>query len=276
MTNVRQDQTVERMVRKLAIIWGWWRGRRARTLLYHSIADEPSDPLAVPPSLFVQQIEWLARNRFRVISTDKLRMAISQGLDLPQTIVLTFDDALHDFFDTALPVLHRYGFSATVFVPTGKVGQVSDWSKTHPLRPLMGKEQLTQLVEMGFELGSHTVTHAALPALTEQALMYELKESLAYLQRLTGRNSIPFAYPYGRAGKREQAAVREAGYTSAYLAGVLWGNGKGSDLFCLTRDVMRGDTSLARFISLVNGYLDLWRALSDFIRRFGRSRVTME
>ncbi|MBC7262109.1 MAG: polysaccharide deacetylase family protein, partial [Chloroflexi bacterium] len=124
--------------------------------------------------------------------------------------------------------------------------------------------------------GSHTVTHPSLPALDEEALMYELKESLAYLQSLTGQDSIPFAYPYGRAGKREQAAVKEVGYTSAYLAGGLWGNGKGSDLFCLTRDVIRGDTPLAEFISTVNGRADLRTALSDLARRFRGNRGSAE
>jgi peptidoglycan/xylan/chitin deacetylase (PgdA/CDA1 family) len=249
------------IVQKLTTMWGWWRGTRARTLLYHSIADDPSDPLAVPPDLFTQQVEWLVKNDFRVISTEELRKAIGQGLDLRKTVVLTFDDALCDFFHTALPVLRRFGLPATVFVPTGKIGQVSDWSSTHPRRPLMSAEQLAAAVEMGFALGSHTVTHASLPALTEKDLLYELQESLAYLQRLTGRDSIPFAYPYGRAGERERTAVKAAGYTSAYIAGGLWGNGKASDLFCLTREVIRGNTSLASFISLVNGRADLRRAL---------------
>ncbi|MBC7232560.1 MAG: hypothetical protein H5T68_04910 [Chloroflexi bacterium] len=67
---------------KLTTMWGWWRGTRARALLYHSIADDPPDPLAVPPDLFTQQIEWLVKNDFRVISTEELRKAIGQGLDL--------------------------------------------------------------------------------------------------------------------------------------------------------------------------------------------------
>lgn len=264
------------IAQKLTLVWNGWRGRRARTLLYHCIVDDPSDPLAVSPSVFAQQMEWLARHGFKVISTAELRIAIIRGLDLARTVVLTFDDATSDFFDTALPVLRRYDFCATIFVPTGKVGQVSDWSQVRPPRPLMSQEQLAQLEGLGFELGSHTVTHASLPTLGDEALVHELKESFAYLQRLTGKDSIPFAYPYGRAGKREQAAVKAAGYTSAYLAGGLWGNGKGSDLFCLTRDVMRGNTSLAQFVSLVNGRADGWVALGDLARRLRGNRASAE
>ena len=35
--------------------------------------------------------------------------------------MLTFDDGFADFHDAALPLLPRYGFTATVFVTTGWV-----------------------------------------------------------------------------------------------------------------------------------------------------------
>ncbi|MGC8786376.1 MAG: hypothetical protein ACP5Q1_03005 [Anaerolineae bacterium] len=78
-------------IAKFTRIWDGWRGKRTRTLLYHSIADDPTDPLAVSPSGFVQQMEWLAHHGFRVISTEELRRAIYQAIDLPRTVVLTFE-----------------------------------------------------------------------------------------------------------------------------------------------------------------------------------------
>jgi peptidoglycan/xylan/chitin deacetylase (PgdA/CDA1 family) len=217
--------------------------------------------------LFGQQIEWLARNGWKAMSCEALVAAIRRGLDLHKTVVLTFDDAFCDFYDTAMPVLERFGFQATVFVVTGKVGQASDWNVVSPRRPVMSESQLARVAAQGHELGSHTVTHASLPELDDAALGRELGESLAYLKGLTGRESVPFAYPYGRSGGRERRAVREAGYTSAHLAGGLWGNGRGSDVLALTRDVVARDTSLRQFARLVRGETDVARLLRDLARR---------
>ena len=41
-------------------------------------------------------------------------------------IVLTFDDAYGDFYYNAWPLLRKYGFRATVFVPTDYVGGSAD------------------------------------------------------------------------------------------------------------------------------------------------------
>jgi peptidoglycan/xylan/chitin deacetylase (PgdA/CDA1 family) len=252
-------------------IWGWLRATRARTLLYHSLSDAPLDPLAVPPGLFVQHMEWLARNGCSVISSDALVRAIREGHDLAKTVVLTFDDAFRDFYEVAMPVLTRCGFPATVFVATGRIGQSSDWGVLSPARPLMNEDELLKVASSGHELGSHTVTHVSLPSIDDATLRRELAESLSYLRSLTRRDRIPFAYPYGRCGPREHAAVGAAGYASAYLAGGLWGNGSGSDVLALTRDLVGRDTSLPQFVRLVRGETDVRRLVQDLARRRGRT-----
>ena len=252
---------------KLAAIWGWLRGTRARVLLYHSISDAPAAPLAVSVDQFHRQMLWLAQNGFRVISSSDLEVAIRQGLNLHRTVVLTFDDGVSDFFQTAAPILRRLGFTATVFVPTGKIGQTIHWSGQSVPVPLMSADQLAQIVEMGFEVGSHTVNHVSLPSADENALEYELEASLRKVQRITGGERVAFAYPFGHAGHRERIAVMRAGYSTAYLGGGLWGNGADSDLFALTREPIVDKTLLPEFIAVVRGRYDLVRLGADIRQR---------
>jgi peptidoglycan/xylan/chitin deacetylase (PgdA/CDA1 family) len=95
-----------------------------RVLIYHRIADPESSPRLDPalvsttPTVFKQQMQYLAA-RFRVVSLPDVLRAFQKGTALPEDAVLvTFDDAYADFGTTAWPVLKGLGLPATLFVPT--------------------------------------------------------------------------------------------------------------------------------------------------------------
>lgn len=48
------------------------------------------------------------------------------------------------------------------------------------------------------ELGAHTVTHTALPALPEASQREEIRQCKPELEQLLGRPVTSFAYPYGQ------------------------------------------------------------------------------
>jgi peptidoglycan/xylan/chitin deacetylase (PgdA/CDA1 family) len=254
--------------RKLAAVWGWLRGRRARVLLYHSIS-ELGVPLATPPRVFREQISWLARAAYRVISSGELIDAIRSRTDLHRTAVITFDDALNDFCETAAPILLDAGLAATVFVPTGRIGGTLSWRTVVDPMPLMSTEQLARLVELGFELGSHTAQHVDLPSLDEATMRQELQSSLQTIREVAGSERVALAYPFGRGGDREQRVAREVGYAGAYLGGGLWGNGVGSNLYAMTRVPVGGQADLRCFAALARGRSDLIRPWVDL----GRHRL---
>ena len=97
----------------------------ARTLIlcYHRVSDAPTDPwsLAVTPKNFAGQLECL---RERCIPT-RLR-DLSQTSTRRPGVVVTFDDGYADNLHNAKPLLERYEIPATVFVPTGYVGQACE------------------------------------------------------------------------------------------------------------------------------------------------------
>lgn len=72
-----------------------------------------------------------------------------------------------------------------------------------------------RLIAAGWELDSHTFTHADLTLLSGRELRRELAGSRARLRRLFGGPVNFFCYPSGRYDARVIAEVRRAGYLGA-------------------------------------------------------------
>ena len=66
-----------------------------------------------------------------------------------------------------------------------------------------------RLAEAGWELGSHTHTHARLPDLDDHALAMELRESREQFVQRTGVPATSIAYPYGAVDGRVVAGARQ-------------------------------------------------------------------
>lgn len=84
--------------------------------------------------------------------------------------------------------------------------------------PMLTDEQLREMAEAGITIGSHTVTHPALPALSRDDALRELTESKALLESEIGRPVSLFAYPFGEFehfNAEIQALVGAAGYKAA-------------------------------------------------------------
>ena len=94
-------------------------------LMYHEIAGptETDSQLAVPPSAFASQLGYLHDAGFQTLTAGTVAEIMNGGGgQLPdRAVVLTFDDGFEDFHRQALPLLDRYGFTATLYVTTGWV-----------------------------------------------------------------------------------------------------------------------------------------------------------
>ena len=98
--------------------------RSLRVLAYHRVAgpaDSPGlDPrlISASPQTFNQQMKYLAKH-YNVVSLRRVFAAVEQSAPLPsRAVLITFDDAYHDFTEHAWPILQHYGLTATIFVPT--------------------------------------------------------------------------------------------------------------------------------------------------------------
>lgn len=61
----------------------------------------------------------------------------------------------------------------------------------------MNKNELSDLIEWGFELGCHTHHHYALDTQSKESMRNELRLSKKYLENITGKPLTLLAYPHG-------------------------------------------------------------------------------
>lgn len=92
-------------------------------ILYgHRVAENEEGYLeGLPPRWLDEQLAYLTRH-YHPISLNALLACYEQGRAVPpRSFVLTFDDGFRDNLIAALPILSRWGVTATVFVVTGCV-----------------------------------------------------------------------------------------------------------------------------------------------------------
>jgi peptidoglycan/xylan/chitin deacetylase (PgdA/CDA1 family) len=185
-------------------------------LMYHSIADYDEDPCQVTmtPQRFERQMAWLRGRGLRGVSMAELFDAAAAG-QARRMVGLTFDDGYQDFLSTAMPVLQRYGFTATAFVLAGRLGGENAWRRAGPRKQLLTADEICEIAKSGVEIASHGLEHVSLPSVDDVRLREEAGRSRAVLRELIGKPIRGFAYPYGDSDARTVAAARDAGYDYA-------------------------------------------------------------
>lgn len=187
-------------------------------LMYHSVADVQADPfnVTVTPAQFERQMRWLRQRKLQAMCVKDLLDASERGVR--GIVGLTFDDGYADFASTVVPILDRFGFTATVYVLAGRLGELNEWDLGAQQKRLMTPEQVREVSSAGMEVGSHGLRHVSLPMLTNLELTAEVAHSRMMLSKLLDQQIFGFAYPYGHVGDREIRTVQAAGYQ--YACGV--------------------------------------------------------
>lgn len=160
---------------------------------------------------FERQMRWL-RSRASIIP---LHLA-ARGDWRGHCVCVTFDDALDNVRQYALPVLRDLNIPATIFAVSGNLGREPSWAMAegHPDRYeiLSTMEQLREYSPDLIEIGSHTVTHPHLTSLTDDSLKYELGESKRMLEVALGREVSSLSVPFGAYNQETLRGAQEAGY----------------------------------------------------------------
>jgi peptidoglycan/xylan/chitin deacetylase (PgdA/CDA1 family) len=218
---------------------------RLPVLMYHSIsaAGEDATPyyrIATHPAVFAEHMQVLEREGYTGVT-------LSEGLNairLPnlqrstrQPVALTFDDGYRDFFTAAVPVLERHGFRATMYLPTGFIGEQRRRFKS---RECLTWSEVSALHAAGFEFGSHTVTHPRLVDMTWDEIRTELIASKRTLEQQLGAEVTAFSYPYAFPQQKRKFAeqfvglLRSSGYSTAVTT-IIGHVGVQDDALCLKR-----------------------------------------
>jgi peptidoglycan/xylan/chitin deacetylase (PgdA/CDA1 family) len=184
-------------------------------LVYHNLAPQSKGRLVLSADTFAEQMRYLKREGYRVVSLAEFVEWLQLKRQLPRkSVVLTFDDGYQSFRDHAYPVLKKLGFPATLFVYTDYVGVG---------RSALTWEELKTLAAEGIDVQAHSKTHGDLrraqgetDAQYTRRMIAELAEPPRLFQRQLGRGVQFLAYPYGRVDDELLARVREQGYAAAF------------------------------------------------------------
>jgi peptidoglycan/xylan/chitin deacetylase (PgdA/CDA1 family) len=189
--------------------------------MYHNIAQAPRGlqrwrSLYVNPGAFQRQMWLLKRLGYTGLSMSDA-MPYLRGEQQGRIAVITLDDGYLDNLTFALPVLQRYGFTATCYVVSGRIGRHNDWDaeKLGVQKPLMTAAQLRTWHEGGMEIGAHTRSHPRLSQCTDAQLLDEIAGSKSDLENVLGAPVTQFCYPYGDMDDHVADVTRASGYAAA-------------------------------------------------------------
>ena len=101
---------------------------------------------------------------------------------------ITFDDGYKNHYGTVAPLLKKYNFTATFFIPTSHYKSDYNW--------LMNKSDIEELIILGHEIGSHSISHPYLTNLSNDELSKEVSGSKKILEEDFSISIKSFAFPY--------------------------------------------------------------------------------
>jgi peptidoglycan/xylan/chitin deacetylase (PgdA/CDA1 family) len=183
-------------------------------LCYHRFGKSCKSNLCISERTFAKQLEYLKNNGYHTIRLSDLMEFLNYKTAIPsKSVVITLDDGYRSIFEFAYPLLTRYGYTATLFIYTDFIEASRNALTWHHLR---------ELKAAGFEIGSHSISHAdltmKLPYENDQTfrsrVTKELINSKEIIDRQLNQDTQVFAYPYGNYNQQVLDLFPKVGYKS--------------------------------------------------------------
>jgi peptidoglycan/xylan/chitin deacetylase (PgdA/CDA1 family) len=244
-------------------------GRPLPVLCFHSISPQPRkhSKYRIAPQRFHNLIGRLAHDYTFVFAEDHSSQK--------HEVALTFDDGYEDFYREVFPQVGLFALKPLVFLVVDRIGQTNLWDQARgvPAQRLLNLDQIREMSRRGVQFGSHSMTHACLPQLSDAELRREVVDSKSALEDLLGREVPTFAYPYGAHDERVRAVVAEAGYRLAFST--RWGLHYWGDPFSVNRlEIFPHDTWFEVQFKLTMGH-SLRDELSALPKTIARSALRL-
>ena len=224
-------------------------------LCYHRLGPG-SGKMVVSAANFAAQLDWLARNDYRVVPLKDLLGFLEGKQPLPRrAVVLTFDDGYNSIYRHAFPLLKKYGFAATVFVYTDFVGagDALDWAQ-------MQEMAASGLVDFQGHSKSHSNLIQRLAGESDERYRERVEAEIRVPREvIRQRMQIPvteYAYPYGDANELVLDTLARNGYQLAATVNP-GGNPFFAQPFMLRRTMIYGDHDLGEFKAKLQVYREI-------------------
>jgi peptidoglycan/xylan/chitin deacetylase (PgdA/CDA1 family) len=174
-----------------------WNGVQTVPILcYHRFAQQRRK-LVVSKDDFEAQMNYLARNGYRVITMKQLAAFLEGNEPLPRkSVVITIDDGYRSTYEIAYPILRKYGFPATVYLYSDFVGagDAMTWAQ-------MQEMAASKLID----IQPHSKTHSNLTLRQPGESIGDYRERIrrevelpsGVIRDRLGMGAFSYAFPYG-------------------------------------------------------------------------------
>jgi peptidoglycan/xylan/chitin deacetylase (PgdA/CDA1 family) len=183
--------------------------------------------------------------------------------------VITFDDGYRDFYTNAFPILQKYHFPATVFLPTDFI---NDNRKIFKSKECLAWAEVRELHDKGISFGSHTLSHPELHRMSWERIRQELLDSKLRIEDELHVPVTSFCYPYAfpqedhNFVQRFKKELVDLGYRIAVNT-VIGRAGCGSDPLSLQRLPVNQSDDEKLFESKLLGGYDWMAGAQALVRR---------
>lgn len=169
---------------------------RLSFLSFHFLFEDEHDN-------FRRLLEYVS-NHFLVVSYSEAVRLVKEGGIEENTVCFSADDGFENYLEAAR-IMNEFDMSGCVFVCPGIVG-VKDFAsiKTFnndrlkgPALPFMDWDQISEVIELGHEVGNHSMDHLNLGIITEEQLSHQITEAHKHIVDRLG-SCTHFAWPYGK------------------------------------------------------------------------------
>ena len=246
-----------------------WAGKGSLSvLMLHRVTDEiKPDGLTVSMAFFRAMCGRLRRN-FRVVPLSEIFRIINQGEPLPpRTLAITFDDCYRETVEAAR-ILGEHQLPACFFLTTALIEPQGPVEPRLRFMTEIPWADAKEILRLGHEIGSHTVTHPDMAQLSADQARQELADSKKTLERHLERPVRWLAYPFG-GPQHFRAECLQMAYELGY-EGVVSGHGgfirPGMAGQILPRVPVPSFSSLLNLELHLTGCLDWWYGLKRWVR----------
>jgi peptidoglycan/xylan/chitin deacetylase (PgdA/CDA1 family) len=149
-------------------------------------------------------MEWLNRHGYAAVSMNQVYAAWFRGGKLPdKPVVLSFDDGYRGDYVYARPTLQRLRWPGNLNMLVGNLGEE------------LSDRMVERMIDDGWELDAHTISHLDLTTLDGSRLRREVGGSRQFLKKRFHQPVNFFCYPAGKFNTNTIRAVQDAGYLGA-------------------------------------------------------------
>jgi len=199
-----------------------WQGDFPVMILRHHLVSDRPHRSGVSTVYFLRQVNYLLRH-YRVVSlSDAVELVRKGGVKMP-TVAITFDDGYADNFVSLRAVTEETGLPIGYFISTEHISSGREFAQEQMANKQGFSpntwEQIEFLRRCGYEIGSHTRSHADCGSADEEFLRREIVGSAEDIRQKLGPTAN-FSFPLGLPQNisAPAAAIACASYKNVFSA----------------------------------------------------------